>query len=92
MADEQTPFLDVRPLPGGFSLPELKWRELLFIGALREQDGAFVRDPSRPLPLFAQADLFPKGVRFTATREAGRVMLRRQGAAKAAGPPGSLPL
>jgi hypothetical protein len=33
---------------GGFSLPELKWRELLFVGALRPEGDAFVRDPARP--------------------------------------------
>ena len=27
------PFADVRMLPDGFSLPELKWREMLFVGA-----------------------------------------------------------
>ncbi len=76
MADEQTPFLDVRQVEGGFSLPELKWRELLFVGALRLEGEAFVRDPSRPLPPFAAPDLFPTGVRFRAERRGGRVLVR----------------
>jgi hypothetical protein len=91
MADEQQPFADVRLLEDGLSLPELKWRELLFIGALRA-DGdtlrgdrdtfrgdrdVFVRDPSRPLPPFRIPELFPEGVRFRASLEGRRVVLRR---------------
>ncbi len=78
MADEQTPFLDVLPVPGGFSIPELKWRELLFVGALRPEGEVFVRDPSRPLPPFAARDPFPAGVRFRVTRQGGRVVVRRE--------------
>ena len=33
MAETQQPFADVRILPDGFSIPALKWRELLFVGA-----------------------------------------------------------
>ncbi len=79
MADEQTPFLDLRPVEGGFSIPELKWRELLFVGALRPDGEAFVRDPSRPLPPFAVPDPFPAGVRFRVSRRGGRVVVRREG-------------
>jgi hypothetical protein len=79
MAEEQQPFADVVPLEGGFSLPELKWRELLFIGALRAEGDAFVRDPSRPLPPFRLPGLFPDGVLFRATRDGGRVVLRPAG-------------
>ncbi len=61
----------------GFSIPELKWRELLFIGALRREGDAFVRDPSRPLPPFRVPDLFPESVRFLAAREGERVAIRR---------------
>jgi hypothetical protein len=81
MVDER-PFEDVLLTVDGFSLPELKWRELLFIGALR-RDGetfvreTFVRDPSRPLPPFRAGDLFPEGERFTATPTGRRVLLRR---------------
>jgi hypothetical protein len=32
MAETQQPFADVRILPDGFSIPVLKWRELLFVG------------------------------------------------------------
>ena len=79
MADEQRPFEDVRELEGGFSIPELKWRELLFVGALRPDGPAFVRDPARPLPPFRAGDLFPEGARFTATAEEGRVRILRVG-------------
>ena len=74
MVDE-APFFDVLPVEGGFSIPELKWRELLFVGALRPDGAAFVRDPSRPLPAFAAKDLFPEGRRFRAERREGRVLL-----------------
>lgn len=72
---DQTPFADVEILPQGFSIPELKWRELLFIGALKADGQYFVRDASRPLPAFAIPDLFPIGVRFHAARGAGRVQI-----------------
>jgi hypothetical protein len=77
MADEQEPFADVRLLEDGLSLPELKWRELLFIGAFRAEGATFVRDPSRPLPPFRLPDFFPEGVRFRASLEGRRVVLRR---------------
>jgi len=77
VADEERPFEDVRREASGFSIPELKWRELLFVGALRPEGSAFVRDPSRPLPPFRDADLFPEGVLLRARRGAGRVHLTR---------------
>jgi hypothetical protein len=74
----QEPFADVRIGPDGLSLPDLKWRELLFIGALRADGDAFVRDPSRFMPPFALGDLFPAGVRFRVTRRDGaRVTIQR---------------
>jgi hypothetical protein len=76
MADEQTPFHDVVRLADGFSIPELKFRELVFVGALRPEGELFVRDSSRPLPNFRDPDLFPDGVRLRARRSAGRVELR----------------
>jgi hypothetical protein len=76
MADPQDPFADVLLVEGGFSIPELKWRELVFIGALRLEGDSFVRDPARPLPPFRQEGLFPEGVRFRVERAAGRVLLR----------------
>jgi hypothetical protein len=79
MADEQLPFADVHVASDGFSIPELKWRELLFIGALRAEGEEFVRDPARPLPPFRVPGLFPEGVRFRAEFRAGRVFLRRRG-------------
>jgi hypothetical protein len=77
VADEQRPFEDVQETGDGFSIPELKWRELLFVGALRRDGEAFVRDPSRPLPPFRIADLFPEAARFSATPQRGRVLIRR---------------
>jgi hypothetical protein len=76
MSDQETPFADVRLLDDAFSIPELKWRELLFIGALRPDGDAYVRDPGRPLPPFERPALFPEGRRFRAERVAGRVVLR----------------
>ena len=74
----QEPFADVQVRPDGLSLPELKWRELLFIGALRAEGDAFVRDPSRPMPPFVMDDPFPAGVRFrVAGRDGPRVLVQR---------------
>ena len=79
MADPQDPFADVLPAQRGFSIPELKWRELLFIGAMRPEGDGFVRDPARPLPPFRREGLFPEGVVFRAERAGGRVILRAVG-------------
>jgi hypothetical protein len=76
MVDER-PFEDVRFTDGGFSIPELKWRELLFVGALRRDGDHYVRDPSRPLPPFRDAGLFPEGARFVAHQEDARIHLTR---------------
>lgn len=74
----QEPFADVELLGDGLSLPDLKWRELLFIGALRADGAEYVRDASRPLPPFVLPDLFPEGVRFRiASRDGKRVSLQR---------------
>ncbi len=74
----ESPYADVRVLgDGAFSIPELKWRELLFTGALRAEGDAIVRDPSRPMAPFAAADPFPAGARFRARREGGRVVIVR---------------
>ena len=75
--EDERPFEDVERGGGGFSIPALKWRELLFVGALRPEGDAFVRDPSRPLPPFRDPDLFPEGVRFRVTVAARRVFIRR---------------
>jgi len=79
MAEQQEPFADVRMTEDGFSIPTLKWRELLFVGAMRKEEGLFTRDPSRPLPAFRIPDLFPEGQRFEASEEGGRVRLRPVG-------------
>lgn len=81
MAETRQPFADVVETSDGFSIPELKWRELLFVGALRPDGDAFVRDPERPLPPFGIPDLFPEGVRFQPASAGDRVRLRRVGPA-----------
>ena len=78
MGVDRSPFADVLPLADGFSIPELKWRELLFIGALRPDGDAYVRDPARPLPEFSLPGLFPEGQRFRAVRQGDRVALRHE--------------
>jgi hypothetical protein len=78
MADERLPFTDVQVQgDGSFSIPRLKWRELVFIGALRPEGPAFVRDPSRPLPPFERPDLFGEGARFEVTQSGDRMIVRR---------------
>jgi hypothetical protein len=76
MAEDQQPFADVVLTGDGFTLPSLKWRELVFIGAFRQDGDAWVRDPSRPMPPFQRAGLFPDGRAFDAVPEAGRVRIR----------------
>lgn len=78
MVDER-PFEDVAETEDGFSIPELKWRELLFVGALRREGEAFVRDPSRPMQPFRNPGLFPEGALFLAVPDGVRVRLRRVG-------------
>jgi hypothetical protein len=75
---DQDPFADVVRVEGGFSIPELKWRELLFVRALVKQGEHYVRDPGRPLPPFRAPDLFPEGGRFRVERASGRVVVRRE--------------
>ncbi|MCY3747243.1 MAG: hypothetical protein OXH05_13550 [Acidobacteria bacterium] len=63
------PFHDLRPVGDrrAFSVPLRKWREILFVGAMREtEDGIYVRDPSRPLPPMRQPEYFAEGKRFRA--------------------------
>jgi hypothetical protein len=74
---DERPFADVQMEEDGFSIPALKWRELVFVGALRRDGESFVRDPSRPLPPFRAGELFPEGQRFEATPMGTRVRLRR---------------
>ena len=65
------PFHDLRPVgdQGAFSLPVRKWREILFVGAMRETDeGLFVRDPSRPLAPMKEPEYFAAGKRFRVER------------------------
>ena len=65
------PFHDLKPVGdrGAFSVPMRKWREILFIGAVREvEDGLYVRDPTRPLPPMQAPEFFAPGARFRAER------------------------
>jgi len=80
MAEHQEPFADVVLLGDGFSIPRLKWRELVFVGALRPVGERWERDPARPLPPFRIRDLFPIGVSFRAVPEGDRVAIRRDAA------------
>ena len=78
MADQREPFVDVRVTEDGFSIPELKWRELVFVGAVRLEHGRWVRDPSRPLPVFRAPDLLPEGVGFRVVCREGRAFVSRE--------------
>jgi mannose-6-phosphate isomerase-like protein (cupin superfamily) len=73
----ETPFADVRETPDGCSIPELKWRELLFTGALRAEGDLYVRDPARPMAPFARDDPFPADARFRVRRAGDRVEVAR---------------
>jgi hypothetical protein len=75
VAEQQEPFADVVEVEDGFSIPSLKWRELLFVGALRAQDDHFVRDSARPMPPFRRGDLFPVGRRFRVEPRGDRVVV-----------------
>jgi len=78
-------FEDVRKHEGGvLDLPDLKLRELLFIGALKRVDdradasrGLVEVDPSRPMPPFREEGLFPPGSRFSVERRGGRAYFTR---------------
>jgi hypothetical protein len=77
VAGNPQPFEDVEMTGDGFSIPALKWRELVFIGAVREEDGLFVRDPARPMPPFRREGLFAEGQRYAVAAEGTRIRLRR---------------
>jgi hypothetical protein len=77
MAGNPQPFEDVVLTEDGFSIPELKWRELVFIGAVRQENGLFVRDPSRPMPPFRREDVLAEGERYAVAAEGSRIRLRR---------------
>ncbi|MGE0452162.1 MAG: hypothetical protein AB7O37_06805 [Vicinamibacteria bacterium] len=66
----------MREEPGGFSIPSLKWRELVFVGALRPSGDDWVRDPARPLPPFERSGLFPDDGVFSVAESRGRVLVR----------------
>lgn len=68
---DRGPFHDLKPVgdQGAFSVPIRKWREILFVGAMREaEDGLYVRDPARPLPPMQAPEFFAAGRRFRAER------------------------
>ena len=78
-------FEDVkRPAAGVLDLPDLKFRELVFIGALKRLDdesdsrkAEVVVDSSRPMPPFREEGLFPPGSRFIVERKGGRACFTR---------------
>jgi hypothetical protein len=78
-------FEDVKKHDGGvLDLPDLKFRELIFIGALKRlDDGAdptraeVVVDETRPMPPFREEGLFPPQARFTVERRNGRAHFTR---------------
>lgn len=78
-------FEDVKKHDGGvLDVPDLKFRELIFIGALRRLDDgsdpetAEVEvDPSRPMPPFREEGLFPPYSRFRVVRRDGRARFTR---------------
>jgi hypothetical protein len=61
-------FVDVRFTPDGFRLPLLKWRELLFIGALRAEGDREAETPAATRPARWGVSSGP----VVATCEAGR--------------------
>ena len=69
MSDER-PYEDIAAEgAGAFSLPLRKWREIVFVGAMKEgPDGFFARDPERPLPRMREPGLFAEGRRFRLER------------------------
>lgn len=78
-------FEDVKKSDGGvLDLPDLKFRELIFIGALKRLDDGsnpqtadVIVDETRPMPPFREEGLFPNGSRFTVERRNGRAFFRR---------------
>lgn len=80
-------FEDVRKHDGGvLDLPDLKFRELIFIGALKRLDAGedpekaeVVVDETRPMPPFREEGLFPPGSRFAVFRRRGRAHFMRTG-------------
>jgi len=78
-------FEDVKKHDGGvLDLPDLKFRELIFIGALKRLDDGsdperaeVVVDETRPMPPFREEGLFPAHSRFTVVRRAGRARFTR---------------
>jgi hypothetical protein len=74
---DERPFEDVVYTDHGFSIPTLKWRELLFVGAVRADGDHYVRDPARPLPPFRDPALFADDARYAVTVSVARTELRR---------------
>lgn len=86
MGVDSRPFEDVRHEGSGFSIPRLKWRELVFVGALGAEGELWVRDGNRPLPPFRDGSLFPEGARFRVEPLGERVLLVRVGGPGREGP------
>ena len=74
---QQGAFADLVLTDRGFSIPQLKWRELVFTGALTRRGRFFTREPGPAFPPFENPDLFPVGVSLRVSFEQGRVHLER---------------
>ena len=78
-------FEDVKKHDGGvLDLPDLKFRELIFIGALKRVDDGtdlaraeVVVDGTRPMPPFREEGLFPPGAHYRVERRNGRAFFTR---------------
>ncbi len=88
-------FEDVNRRGGGeLDLPDLKFRELIFIGALRRLDDGsdpsraeVIVDETRPMPPFREEGLFPAGARFSVARRDGRAHFTRVDVLRPSAPP-----
>lgn len=78
-------FEDVKKHDGGvLDLPDLKFRELVFIGALKRVDDGtdpakaeVIVDETRTMPPFREEGLFPPRSRFLVERRNGRAYFTR---------------
>ncbi len=65
----EPPFHDISGDDSGvLVLPLRKWREILFVGAMRPVEGGYVRDPERPLPPLRTPRALPLGRKFRVER------------------------
>jgi hypothetical protein len=81
---DDTPYHNVHGDELSFRLPKRKWRELVFVGAMKRAGEAsksgtdvYVRDPTRPLPPFRRPELFAEDVSFRVEEEGDWIRLTR---------------